>query len=453
MKRFYGVELGRDAEAPAGRDEMLALFQHLRPEASPKPLIRIGEDADGAYLIPDDLEGIAACFSPGVNNFKTFEDAMVDRYGMNCHMCDFTSDVEKLRTPMIEGKQTFIKKWLDVAGDDSVRLDDWIAGQEPQGDLLLQIDIEGAEYRNLLDLPEAVLARFRIIVIELHGLQHMVRAQVLRRVLKPFFEKLSKTFAVVHAHPNNCCGSFTVPQTDVEIPNVLELTYLRRDRIDEGRHPPVIPHPLDVGRNVKLHAPLFLGEAWFDGERPAEARTRMLEVELAYARHALEAERSAMADRTAMLMRAAQVAAPEHIAPGSETEVAAGRPYRLSSAFKGPVKSGVIEARSPFLFQTRTTLGQWIRIDLGVTRAITRIVLTNRRNHPDRAHSLFAIVTDDKEGGEGRVFPIPDDPAFLEGARDTVEVAASGARGRYVIIRASAWTSLSLSNVAVFAAT
>lgn len=40
----------------------------MRPKPSPVPLVRIGGDWDGAYLVPDDLAGVAACFSPGVNN-------------------------------------------------------------------------------------------------------------------------------------------------------------------------------------------------------------------------------------------------------------------------------------------------------------------------------------------------------------------------------------------------
>src|SRR5690554_7786815 len=53
-------------------------------------LLRIGGDADGSYLVPDDLHGVSACFSPGVNKIKYFEDYLTDRYGIECHMCDFS---------------------------------------------------------------------------------------------------------------------------------------------------------------------------------------------------------------------------------------------------------------------------------------------------------------------------------------------------------------------------
>ena len=48
--------------------------------------------------------------------------------------------------PLKDGKQTFRKKWLDVKTEgDNISLDDWIGETSPAGDLLLQIDIEGAE--------------------------------------------------------------------------------------------------------------------------------------------------------------------------------------------------------------------------------------------------------------------------------------------------------------------
>jgi hypothetical protein len=170
---------------------------------------------------------------------------------------------------------------------DSVALADWVAAYCPgTGDLLLQIDIEGAEYRNLLATPPEVLRRFRIIVIELHDLIRLTDLAIFDTVLAPFLTLLDKDFICVHAHPNNCCGEITLPGIAVNIPRVHELTFLRRDRFTApGAGPlitPVLPNPLDVGRNSGGNAPLFLNEAWFDGPRPFEARMKMLEDSLAY---------------------------------------------------------------------------------------------------------------------------------------------------------------------------
>lgn len=75
----------------------------LRPRPCPARLIRIGGALDGAYLVPDDLDGIEACFSPGVSNRKDFEDELTKTYSIKCHMCDFSSSLHRFKTPLIDG--------------------------------------------------------------------------------------------------------------------------------------------------------------------------------------------------------------------------------------------------------------------------------------------------------------------------------------------------------------
>ena len=119
-------------------------LKFLIPKPSPFEFVRIGGNRDGSYLVPNDLEHIDACFSPGVNNYKFFEDELVKKYGIKSHMCDFSSDPDRFTTPIIEGMQTFKKKWLDIdGGEDSISLSDWVRELSPdaKNDLILQIDI------------------------------------------------------------------------------------------------------------------------------------------------------------------------------------------------------------------------------------------------------------------------------------------------------------------------
>lgn len=260
----------------------------LKPKASPKPLIRIGGTKDGAYLLPDDLDGIVACFSPGVYNFKNFEDELAKRHGIRSHMCDFSSDVARFRTPLIPGMQTFDKAWLDLAGvPDSLQLDTWVNDlyPDPAQDLMLQIDIEGAEYRNILSCSSETLRRFRIITLELHRLKSIRTPDVLEQIILPFLRKLDEDFICVHVHPNNCGGQFNLPGWSV-MPNAIEMTMLRRDRFGlhaEGeRFAPDSPHPLDIVSNGLHRAPLFLDEHWLEGPRSTASTIRMLEHKLAF---------------------------------------------------------------------------------------------------------------------------------------------------------------------------
>ncbi|MCU0317661.1 MAG: hypothetical protein MUC92_13840 [Fimbriimonadaceae bacterium] len=54
------------------KEDILSLIAKLRPIRGQHELIRLGPDEDGGYLVPDDLEGIVACFSPGVNTVSRF---------------------------------------------------------------------------------------------------------------------------------------------------------------------------------------------------------------------------------------------------------------------------------------------------------------------------------------------------------------------------------------------
>lgn len=251
----------------------------MKPKRCPYPLIRIGGNEDGAYLIPDDLQGIRACFSPGVNNTKSFEDELAITYGIACHLCDYTSDLEALETPLIEFMQTFRKKWLDIDhGQDSITLDEWVEEEcpDPEGDLLLQMDIEGAEYRNLLACKQSTLNRFRIIAIELHRLDSANDSEEFENELGPLLRRLDNSHICVHAHPNNCCGEVTIEGSGLVIPRVIELTFLRRDRLNQGQpgasYQPLLPQPLDLDRNVKELPPLLLEGDWVD-EKSFEAET------------------------------------------------------------------------------------------------------------------------------------------------------------------------------------
>jgi hypothetical protein len=261
----------------------------MQPKPSPRRLLRIGGRHDGAYLVPDDLEGIAACFSPGVANRKDFEDELVDRFGIPCHLCDYSSDEERFRTALKPGMQTFLKKWLEPISDEkSISLEDWVAdlAPDPADDLLLQMDIEGAEYRNLLACPDEVLARFRIIVIEVHGLQSVQDSEAFERGPGSLLRKLDRYFICVHAHPNNHAKGIRLPGSGLIIPRVFELTFLRRDRFEGSLgtvfYPPMNPHPLDIASNWAGRPALFLDRAWFEGRR------RSLVSTIAYGRVMLE---------------------------------------------------------------------------------------------------------------------------------------------------------------------
>lgn len=232
-----------------------AMLARLRPVETCIPLVRIGADGDGGYLVPDDLAEVAACFSPGVDVIASFEEGMIER-GIRCFLADASVDGPPFEHPLLE----FDKKFLGVVNDaTTTTLDNWIEAKSESGksgDLILQMDIEGHEWAVLLNASDAALRRFRIIVLELHGLPHCFDEMVMT-LFDACLDRLGRIFHVVHAHPNNVATPLRYG--DISIPYLLEVTLLRRDRANELGPAQNFPHPLDWP-NVSGRPDLMLPE-------------------------------------------------------------------------------------------------------------------------------------------------------------------------------------------------
>jgi len=439
--------------------DVAAIVRIMRPKPMPFPLVRIGGTTDGAYLVPDDLTGITACFSPGVNNWKTFEDELANDHGITCHMCDRSSDVATFATPLIEGRQTFLKKWLDVDGAaDSISLADWVLTRAPgDSDLLLQMDIEGAEYRNLLGTADVVLRRFRIVVLELHGLEAALDSDRFEEQLGPLLRKLDRHFTCVHAHPNNCCGEVMLPGTDMNLPRVIELSFLRRDRfpvMNDGAWPaPVLPHRLDIRRNTDAQPPLFLNAAWSDGAIEATQRKR-LEDELDFYRCGFQR----LQEDSWTLARIYEIgqgfarglAASSGRHDREPMEVAAGKPYRLSSGYGGHPMEGVVADRAPFFFHTGFGVGESITVDLGTPHEVTSIVIWNRTDVcRDRGRYLFYAVHNAAVHDCASGLPLTITHSFWDGSSGRSETVVPRISGRYVTLFSPEHTAVHLASLRV----
>jgi hypothetical protein len=82
-----GISVATQTEKTAVQD----FVAQLHPLTTEHPLIRLGSGGDGGYLIPDDLEDVTACFSPGVGDRATFETSLIER-GIPCFLADGSVD-------------------------------------------------------------------------------------------------------------------------------------------------------------------------------------------------------------------------------------------------------------------------------------------------------------------------------------------------------------------------
>jgi len=239
------------ARIPA-RDEVAAFFPLAKPQGCRHPLRRLGPVGDGGYLVPDDLEGLVGCISPGVDVESGF-DLAVAELGIPVYMADASVEGPAISHPNFHFKPLFVDV---VETERTTRLDAFVSNNAPiSGDLLLQMDIEGAEYRVLLDTSQATIERCRIIVIEFHSLEQLFCRFGLPQI-KAVFQKLSVSHDIVHIHPNNCRSAKS--RFGYDVPPVMEFTFYRRDR-NEAPVQPIqgFPHRLDSdnlpnSRSIKL---------------------------------------------------------------------------------------------------------------------------------------------------------------------------------------------------------
>lgn len=240
LNSFSRIGIGI-SKAPSEESLLELATMYWPRQISRYPLIRIGAVNDGGYLLPDCLDGISECYSPGVDEVAEFEFDLAER-GIECHLIDYSVESPPERALY----SSFTKKFIGpVTSGNYITLTDWMesVGRSGSGDALLQMDIEGAEYSSILQTSEDTLRRFKIIVLELHGLEFLSNNWFFKLFLD-FSKKLTKNHTVVHLHPNNCAAPVYIRKFSVN--PVLEVSLLRNDLLIDGNLEYVSTFPAEL---------------------------------------------------------------------------------------------------------------------------------------------------------------------------------------------------------------
>ena len=223
-------------------------------------LIRIGGDNDGGYLLPNILDDISYCFSPGVAQQADFEKELSEKFKIKSFMADASVD----NLPLSDENFEFIPKFLgSLTSGEFITLSDWLNQSEMSlnKNMILQMDIEGGEYDVLVHEDSEVLKSFSIMVIEFHNLHKLFDENFLRMV-SAIFEKIYKNFSICHVHINNFC--YIETSGGIEVPPVIEVSFIRNDLIDKvlSEKPISLPHNLD-SRNSLYEGDTVMPEIWW----------------------------------------------------------------------------------------------------------------------------------------------------------------------------------------------
>jgi glycosyltransferase involved in cell wall biosynthesis len=185
--------------------------------------IRLGIQEDGGYVIADGLAKYDAYISAGVSCEESFTRDFINTYHMNesnsfafdgtvqSYPWEYTTDV------------SFVRKNISTMNDNqNTNLDTLLSRHK---DAFLKMDIEGSEWKWIHYTN--YLKNIKQMVVEFHGVYddcwHGTKNNLPPGFTYECFEKIAETHYLVHIHGNTGGGSVN------GLPNVVELTYVRRD--------------------------------------------------------------------------------------------------------------------------------------------------------------------------------------------------------------------------------
>jgi Methyltransferase FkbM domain len=227
----------------------------LRPMEPVGRLVRLGNDRDGGYVMLDEFADLRVAYSFGIGDNVSFDLALAEA-GLDVFQYDHTVP----GPPVAHERFRFRRVGLaDHAREEPAlrRLQDIVAenGHSGRADMLLKVDIEGAEWPMLASVPSEELLGFSQICLELHWFEHLAEPNYLCAVIQAL-GRLTCTHQVVHVHANNHRPVEIVG--GVPIPGVIEATYVRR--LDHRFAPTRKLFPTELDRpNDPTRPDIFLG--------------------------------------------------------------------------------------------------------------------------------------------------------------------------------------------------
>lgn len=185
-------------------------------------LKRFGSSNDGGYCIVDDFDGINKAYSFGIAEDVSWDKDIASR-DVEIYMFDPSID----RLPEENDRFHFYRIGVGSKrlGANYLPVDEILKMNNNQDDenMILKMDVEGAEWEVISELDESVMKRFSQMSFELHNILKNDHDRVLS-----VLEKIRKNFTPVWVHGNN--HSFAESNDNKIIPNMIEITFVNNNR-------------------------------------------------------------------------------------------------------------------------------------------------------------------------------------------------------------------------------
>ena len=152
-------------------DDEFCLYHFLCPkEVIGKTRILMGVKKDGCYVMLNDFDNIKIAYSIGIKDSVQFDKALADK-GIDIYMYDHTINNLPYENEKFHWKKIGIGGNYERIHMNNIQtLEEMLTtnGHLDEKNMILKIDVEGAEWNSLKEVPEDLLIRFKYILIEYH---------------------------------------------------------------------------------------------------------------------------------------------------------------------------------------------------------------------------------------------------------------------------------------------
>lgn len=220
-------------------DAVKIALKYMRPhKVLDYDKIRLGGDYDGGYICVNDFDNIKIAISGGVAHDDRWESAIARERQIPTLSFDPTQPCDMPNVPNLHYK-LFAGKLEAYPLTRNSTLDALMFTFNDY-DAIAKIDIEGDEWELLTYTQDTTLNKFRQIVVEFHMNNTLSTLCEYGNV----FEKMYKTFRVVHVHGNNWSKIHNVE--GLNMPDVFEVTFANKNYYNMIVSNEIFPTELDM---------------------------------------------------------------------------------------------------------------------------------------------------------------------------------------------------------------
>jgi len=181
-------------------------------------LLLVGSQYDGGYFLPLHFRQTDILVSAGIGSNTDFEREVASHVARG-----FLFDASISQPTDLPKNLKFYQKFIGSSDtDNTLGLKEVI--QSTKGQILLKLDIEGAEYEALNSVGEEELIRCPIIVCEFHNLKTFLQDD---GQIVTLFQRILKTHHIIWTGTNNYAHFYFL--NGKRYPNVIECVFLRKD--------------------------------------------------------------------------------------------------------------------------------------------------------------------------------------------------------------------------------